>query len=236
MLRIASPCSASWAAMTPAGPARHCAACQKTVVDFTQKTDAEILAALRHAAGTTCGRLRPDQLARPLVAPKAAPRWRTWLGAALAVGSTVNTSKAISQGETSLSVFASPFMASHVIISKQTAPLATTFNKALFLSGTVVDASTGEHLPGVLIRIKGNQQEVATDANGNFSLPLGTDSKRITLVAAYVGYETAVKTIKLKPSTEPLRLRLKMSHTVLGEIAYVRPTDSLLERLTSFFS
>jgi hypothetical protein len=30
--------------MTPRGPGCHCAACQKTVVDFTLKTDAEILA------------------------------------------------------------------------------------------------------------------------------------------------------------------------------------------------
>jgi hypothetical protein len=60
--------------MTPASGGRHCAACQKTVVDFTQKTDAEILAALRQAAGQTCGRLRPDQVGRPLVAPTAAPR------------------------------------------------------------------------------------------------------------------------------------------------------------------
>jgi hypothetical protein len=222
--------------MTPAVPGRHCAACQKTVVDFTQKTDAEILAALRHAAGETCGRLRPDQLGRPLVAPAAAPRWRAWLGAALAVVSTAHTSKATSQVETPLSVFTSPLMASPAIVAKQTAPLATTANKTLFLSGTVVDASTGEHLPGVLIRIKGTQQEIATDADGNFSLPLATDSKRITLLASYVGYETTVKTLKLKPSTEPLRLRLKMSHAVLGEIAYVRPADSLLKRLTSFFS
>jgi hypothetical protein len=235
-IQIPKPCHESWAAMTPAGAGRHCAACQKTVVDFSQKTDAEILAALRQAAGPTCGRLRPDQLDRPLGAPTAAPRWRAWLGAALAVISTVNPSKASTQVSTSLSVFASPVMVSPASDFKQTTPLATPSTHALFLSGTVVDASTGEHLPGVLLRLKGNQQEVTTDADGNFSLLLPTDSKRITLVATYVGYETTVKVIKLAHATEPLRLRLKMTHAMLGEIAYGKPAGNLLQRLTAFFS
>jgi hypothetical protein len=98
-LRIAQPCTESWADMTPAATGRHCAACQKTVVDFTHKTDAEILAALRQAAGETCGRMRADQLGRPLVTPTAAPRWRAWLGAALALGGVLGASRAAAQGQ-----------------------------------------------------------------------------------------------------------------------------------------
>ena len=235
-ITLPQPCPANWAAMKPTAAGRHCAACQKTVVDFTQKTDAEILAALRQAAGPTCGRLRPDQLDRPLGTPTASPRWRAWLGAALAVVSTVNASKASTQAGPSLSVFASPVMASPASDFKQTTPPATTSTNALLLSGTVVDAATGEHLPGVLLRVEGNQQEVTTDADGNFSLLVAADNKRITLAATYVGYETTVKVIKLKHATEPLRLRLKMTHAVLGQIAYGRPASSLLQRLTSFFS
>ncbi|QKG58368.1 hypothetical protein GKZ68_18075 [Hymenobacter sp. BRD128] len=86
LVRIPQPCAESWDAMTPTATGRHCAACQKTVVDFTLKTDAEILAALRQASGQTCGRLRADQLARPLVPATQPNRWRSWLGAMLAVG------------------------------------------------------------------------------------------------------------------------------------------------------
>ena len=60
--------------MTPAGPGRHCAACAKTVVDFTQQTDAEILAYLARAKGTSCGRIRADQLVRPLQRAQATSR------------------------------------------------------------------------------------------------------------------------------------------------------------------
>ena len=75
--------------MSPVANGRHCAACQKTVVDFTLKTDAEILAHLAIAAnGPICGRFAAGQLERPLQrAAPAAPSgyWRAWLAAAVAV-------------------------------------------------------------------------------------------------------------------------------------------------------
>ncbi len=87
-IAISQPCPQSWAAMTPESVGRHCAACQKTVVDFTLKTDAEILTYLARAAGTrTCGRFAAGQLERPLqrAVPAAPTRWRAWLAAAVAL-------------------------------------------------------------------------------------------------------------------------------------------------------
>ena len=74
--------------MTPVNAGRHCAACEKTVVDFTLKTDAEILAFLAGAtSGRTCGRFAAGQLERPLqrAVPAVPTRWRAWLAAAVAV-------------------------------------------------------------------------------------------------------------------------------------------------------
>lgn len=89
VLSIPQPCHESWAAMLPTATGRHCAACAKPVVDFTTKTDAEILAYLARAAGgRTCGRFAAGQLERPLQrAAPAAPsgRWRAWLAAVAAV-------------------------------------------------------------------------------------------------------------------------------------------------------
>ena len=88
-LHIPQPCHESWAAMSPTAAGRHCAACAKTVVDFTLATDAEILAYLARAVGgRPCGRFAAGQLERPLqraapVAPTA--RWRAWVAAAVAV-------------------------------------------------------------------------------------------------------------------------------------------------------
>ncbi|NVO84912.1 hypothetical protein [Hymenobacter terrestris] len=43
-ISVPQPCSENWAAMTPAAQGRHCAACAKTVVDFSCMTDAQVVA------------------------------------------------------------------------------------------------------------------------------------------------------------------------------------------------
>ncbi|MHA4808073.1 T9SS type A sorting domain-containing protein [Flavitalea flava] len=65
-LTIKSPCHEDWANMQTNGTGRHCAACQKVVVDFTSMTDAEIIHHLALAGKNICGRLAKDQLNRQL--------------------------------------------------------------------------------------------------------------------------------------------------------------------------
>lgn len=82
-LSIPEPCHESWDAMTPADSGRHCAACQQVVVDFTQMSDAEVVAFLAQQPHVSCGRFGDDQLDRPLLGTlPPAPRWWRWLTAA----------------------------------------------------------------------------------------------------------------------------------------------------------
>ena len=103
-LSVPQPCPENWAAMTPTAAGRHCATCAHTVVDFTLKTDAEILAYLAGAVGArTCGRFAAGQLERPLQrAVPAAPtaRWRAWLAAAVAVWGLRAASGVTAQAQT----------------------------------------------------------------------------------------------------------------------------------------
>ena len=76
-INIPQPCAESWAVMTPAGTGRHCASCKKTVVDFSQKSTAEILAYLTQPGyENACGRFRAGQVAQMprLINWQAAPR------------------------------------------------------------------------------------------------------------------------------------------------------------------
>lgn len=86
VLTVPQPCHEDWEQMTPAEQGRICAACNKVVVDFSQKTDAELLLWLS-GSPDTCGQFRADQLGRPLQLPPpppVVPRWQTWLAAAAA--------------------------------------------------------------------------------------------------------------------------------------------------------
>ncbi len=76
------PCSESWTALTPTAQGRHCARCQRGVLDFTKSQNpAADLAAARAAApdGRVCGRFGAAQMR---AAPPLSRRLR-WFAVAL---------------------------------------------------------------------------------------------------------------------------------------------------------
>ena len=77
------------------------------------------------------------------------------------------------------------------------------------VKGKVVDAKTGQSIPGASVLLKGTKTATYTDANGNFQIDIPAGG---VLVFSYLGYdktELAVKgngdlTVKLQPSSEQL--------------------------------
>lgn len=63
-ITIPEPCHEDWNAMTPAQQGRHCASCNKVVMDFTNMSDAQIIVYFQSAKGNTCGRFYNNQLNR----------------------------------------------------------------------------------------------------------------------------------------------------------------------------
>ena len=226
-LHIAQPCAESWATMTPASGGRHCAACQKTVVDFTQKTDAEILVALRRAAGETCGRLRADQVGRALIAPSSAPRWRAWLGAVLALGGALGAGQAAAQARTNY--YAGPQPAAsptgHAANSepgRNAAPVepAGAANGPATLRGIVIDSATHQGLPGVTVLLKGTDVGVSTDADGNFVLPVAASAAPVQLAFSSIGFASQERTV-VAPGSQPLAVTLTADVHMLGEMEVI---------------
>jgi len=75
---IPEPCKQSWQQMVSVNSGRHCDSCSKTVIDFTAKTDAEIIKYFS-TKRDACGRFADDQLPRVnqlLQMPK--PRKNMW--------------------------------------------------------------------------------------------------------------------------------------------------------------
>ncbi len=72
-IHIPQPCSESWDAMQPAASGRHCAQCDKTVIDFTGMSAEEIGLYLQLNAGqSVCGRFHQRQLSDELPTPNEA--------------------------------------------------------------------------------------------------------------------------------------------------------------------
>lgn len=61
-ISIPFPCHENWDAMTPETQGRHCKACDKVVVDFTNMSDEEIIIYLQKTKENTCGRMTKHQL------------------------------------------------------------------------------------------------------------------------------------------------------------------------------
>jgi hypothetical protein len=89
-ITIPTPCHESWDNMAPAGNGRHCAACAKTVIDFTAMTDEAISNFfVTWQRERVCGRFKNNQLSRVTVLlPQdilhvTMPRWKQFLTACL---------------------------------------------------------------------------------------------------------------------------------------------------------
>jgi hypothetical protein len=74
-LQIPQPCHENWDAMSPKEQGRYCASCKKVVVDFTDMSDAQVLAYFKKPQGSVCGRFYSDQLERPLTPPPKRLPW-----------------------------------------------------------------------------------------------------------------------------------------------------------------
>lgn len=73
-LSVPKPCHEPWDGMMSVPGGKYCASCQKTVVDFREVPDADILEYLSVNAGPICGRFRNTQLNRLVaVAPPVQP-------------------------------------------------------------------------------------------------------------------------------------------------------------------
>ena len=227
LLRIPQPCPESWDAMTPSGPGRHCAACQKVVVDFSLKSDAEILAILARAGGgETCGRFGADQLERPLRPPAAsgAPhsRWQAWLALALA---------AWGLGATAAAGTRPPAVASTLHPARKVGPVHHPARPAgLRLRGVVRDAATNQPIGGVAVFLKGENRSATTDSAGHFSLrvPAGRAHGRHALVLHRFGYHSC--TLHLPAAEATALVHVELAEDAAGSEATVVAAELPVQR------
>jgi len=75
------------------------------------------------------------------------------------------------------------------------------------LQGVIVDAATGESLTGVLVKLSGTDISVLTDENGQFSLPVTSNSNQ--LIITLVSFESLMLTADEVSAENPILLQEK---------------------------
>jgi len=96
-------------------------------------------------------------------------------------------------------------------------PLNSAFAQGGKIVGSIVDASTGDGLPGANILIVELKRGTASDANGNFSInnvPAGT----YTIEATYIGYKEYKKKVTVEGASSNINIALQPSTAGLSEV------------------
>jgi hypothetical protein len=184
-LSIPTPCTEDWNTMTATQSGKFCASCQKTVVDFSRMSDAEIIHYFSDFKGETCGRLTEKQLnsviAEPLIL-KPNYRWAYALSALLlptiAASQTVKNSMPTEIRDPSVLEAKSVIGIDFLTIEGEVKELGDKFSP----------------VDGAIVAVNINDKIVAyaqTDSSGNFTvnLPKSYGNQRFSLDISQIGFE-----------------------------------------------
>lgn len=184
-LSIPEPCHEDWSRMTANEKGRHCAACQKTVVDFSRMSDEQLITMFRKTPDQLyCGRFRNDQLGRDYAIPKKRIPWLKYFFQ-VTIPAFLLGKEANAQGK--------PLMTSDAVISlsKPVDYIDTEEpEQGIVVSGKVVDAGDAP-VSFASVILKGTNCGAAAGADGTFSMRIDPDfSKQPVLVISAIGFET----------------------------------------------
>ncbi|MFD1757344.1 hypothetical protein ACFSC6_19190 [Rufibacter sediminis] len=193
--------------MAPEFQGRFCQNCQKTVVDFTAMTDAEVIAWLTKQSGNGCGRFRDDQLNREF-RTKASSK-KKWTLPALILGLATwltarpTAAQQIQQRSTEIELLPTP----RLLLSPTVPAQDSTSIRGNILAGT-----------SAIIRLNDSVETMA-DALGNFHLPF---SKTIPLekqwlVISAIGYQTQRFCLSELENLQAIRVALLTEKAVHNE-------------------
>ncbi len=225
-IHIPKPCHENWNAMTPNELGRHCSVCSTTVVDFTQKTDEEIIDFLQSTKQKVCGRIKHKQ---KVIAQRQGTKW-WWKAKIAAAGIAVIMSFGEMYGQNTETIY--PHLGiGQVLDNKRKAVVE--------LSGAITDKETGEVLPFVSVYIPELEIGAITDFDGKFTivLPEMPDSG-ITLIASSIEYKADTLHIPASAAEQDLgdiqiQLQLELSSAVIQVVVVkvgklVKPMETLM--------
>lgn len=209
-LSIPKPCSEKWENFTLTSHGGFCSSCSKTVVDFTNMSDDQILDFFAKKPTHACGRFRPDQLkAYSATAPLKINPGLTLLNAGFL------SMLFMLAGKQTFAQDITPKTKKEVVDRRRHTADKTDESAPQTLRGVVL-AEDNEPIPGANIVLKGSETGTTADANGRFEFPEKVKEGDI-LAISFIGFETLEYVVPKKASD--LEVRLMCDVTTLGEVA-----------------
>ncbi|MFT4849455.1 MAG: hypothetical protein ACI83B_001998 [Sediminicola sp.] len=159
-IRIPEPCHEDWQKMTQTEKGKFCSICTKEVIDFTSKTDEDIVTILSNSKNT-CGKFKKTQLNREVkLERKPGLNLAPYAASLLLPLSLLNTTHASSSDS---SIPEKPHSSLSIgRFSKSNRAIINT-------TGKITDTS-GKGLSNVIIRASESNKNVKSDINGTYSI------------------------------------------------------------------
>lgn len=88
-----------------------------------------------------------------------------------------------------------------------------------YVSGTVVDGSNNEALPGANVVISGTSQGAQTDVDGKFELRI--PQRNFTIQISYIGYKTITKTLKADGDLNLGAIKMNLGSSELSSVEII---------------
>lgn len=213
MLSIPTPCHENWDQMSPQDKGRFCAACQKTVVDFTDMSDRQIAEFFKKTKNV-CGRFDNSQLGRELaIPPKRLPWIRHFIG--LILPAFLFSLKASGQAgvKGKVAVCVRPVQGDTTVL-----PVIKSAEQKM-LKGKVVDEH-GLPIAGASVILEKTNIGTNTDDEGYFHLQ-NTNDDDVAIVVASVGFQPRTITVNARDTSVVPIVALPVQATGLVAMDYV---------------
>ena len=225
-ISIKNACQQQWSGMSDKKGGKFCEQCQKTVVDFTQLTDQEIIQLINAKKENLCARILPEQMNRNLEIQQPGNKWASSVLAIglLASGVTGNTYAAIPfvhSAKINLSGIDKEFSNKPVLEIDPNLMDSSKYS----IRGKVVDSATKEPIAFASVYLKNTNRACLTNKDGMFTLVIPEDNlERLNyLEVSYVGFTSFEKKIHRRdlPAKIDLIMLSADENAMLGEVIVV---------------
>jgi hypothetical protein len=215
---IPTPCTENWENMTPNEHGRHCASCNKTVIDFSLYTDKQLIEFFSKVTGNICGRIPAFQLQRQLVYTEPQNHFlhKLLLGSALTIGLAGSANGNYNPNRRPI---IEQYVNNNNYKNKQ---IIAGDSASLSINVMVIDSATNAAIPFASILITYNGAQIGggqTDTSGSASIDIPDlyAEKKVELKIFYPGYHHPKTEFIARKAKEPFIIKISdtgVLHTV----------------------
>jgi len=223
-ITIPEPCHEEWSNMTPKEKGRFCDKCQKCVVDFTGLSTQQMFNHI-NTGGDLCGRFRPDQLNRDLVAAPVKKGF-SFQWALSSVIAFTGLTKAFGQSQESFPVGKIAPVETSQNAENVVVPSPLPAKDTITISGTITDERTGEAIPYANVICSELELGCVSDFDGKFMLKLPTEklSQNTRIAVSFIGYDDVEILIARQSQNQNIEIKLQENAALLGDVCIVKDT------------